>query len=78
MPKIFDGSYLEHFEMKRCDIAKDTTFWYCVHPTATCELEDLLTFCVHCITVELLKADLVTVKDGKMQWKTEQHDLEDK
>lgn len=72
MPKLIEGSYVEHFEIKRCEKADDTTFWYCVHPKADSKLEELLTFCVHCITVELIQKDLVIIKDNRMQWKTEQ------
>jgi hypothetical protein len=69
MPNIFIGSYLEHFELKRCDVANESTFFYCVHPKIDCTKEQLQQFCVHCITIELLKTDAVFVIDGRLEFK---------
>jgi hypothetical protein len=58
LKKVFVNSYFEHFENKMCDVAKQTTFWCCIHPKIDSKLDELLTFCIHCITVDLVKSDV--------------------
>jgi len=61
--KVDSTSYIEHFENKKCDIAKDVTFWYCIHPKINSTIEELQQFCIHCITIDLVNSDVEIIND---------------